>query len=541
MQASRPLFRSLVGYRRAWLRPDVVAGITLAAVLIPQGFAYAEIAGMPPITGLYATVLPLVAFAALGANRNLVLGPDTSTSALVAAVLTPLAVAGSADYVGLATTLAVLTGALLLVGRVLKLGFLSDFLAAPVIVGYQTGLGIEIFVGQIPKALGIDVDGYTFVDEIAGIVEGLPDIAWAPAAVGLGTLAVILVTRRRAPWFPGVLLAVAGATLAVWALGLDEDGVTLLGTLPSGLPSVGLPSLDVDDIGLLLAGAASVALVSFTDTDIDRDMVGIGAADIASGTFGAFPVSASGSRTAVVVAAGGRSQMANLVAAAVVVGALALISGALELIPTPALGAVVMSAGIGLVDLAGLRRLWRLRKTELLVAAVTLASVLLIGLLQAVLIAVVLSLLDFVRRGARPEDAVLARIPGREGYHTLSRNEARAETDPGIIVYRFEAPLFFANAEEFRERVTHLVTHATEPVHCVVVDGSTITDVDTTAADALDRLLDSLDDAGVSLAVADPIAPVKDALEAYGLVPRLAGARFYETIAQAVAAHPPPG
>lgn len=547
-----PIFRSLSGYRRAWLRPDLVAGVTLAAVLVPQGIAYAEIAGMPPLTGLYATVLPLVVFAILGDNRHLVLGPDTSTSALVFAILSPLAVAGSAEYVGLATALAVLAGVLLLAGRVLRLGFLSDFLAAPVIVGYQTGLGLQILVGQVPETLGITVDGDGFVDDLRGLADGLGDVQLAPALVGISTLVVILVTRRTVPWFPGVLLAVGGATFVVWAFGLEDAGVTVLGELPAGLPDIGLPQVDGGQIGALVAGAASVALVSFTDTvvegrtfatmgdydtDIDRDMIGIGAADIASGAFGAFPISASGSRTAVMTAAGGRSQLANVAAAAGVVLAVALARPAIEMIPNPALGAVVMSAGLALIDLPALRRLWRLRKTEFLVGLVTLLSVLLIGLLQAVGIAVVLSVVDFVRRGARPADAVLARVPGRTGYHTLSRNEDLAETDDGVVVYRFEAPLFFANAEEFRDRVMHLVRHSDHPVHCIVLDGSSITDVDTTAASAIDRLIDSLTSDGVELAVADPVAPVKDALDRYGLTARLAGGRFYESIELAVDAH----
>ena len=548
----RVVLRSLTGYRRTWLRPDLLAGATLAAVLVPQGMAYAEIAGMPPITGLYATVVPLVAFALAGGSRHLVLGPDTSTSALVAAVLTPMAMPGSARYVELAALLALLAGALLLLGRVARLGFLSDLLAAPVVLGYQTGLGIEIVTGQLGKLLGLSIEADGFLAELRAVATQLGDVALQPALVGLATLATILWLRARAPRHPGVLYAVGGATLAVWALDIGA-AVGLLGDLPSGLPSVGFPRLDPADVAALGAGAASVALISFTDTvvesrtfaaltdddpDIDRDMVGIGVADVANSAFGAFPISASGSRTAVLTAAGGRTQVAHLTAAIAVVVAVVMLRPVLERFPTPAMAAVVISAGLSLIDLPALRRLGRLRPAELALAVVTLAGVLIIGLVEAIGIAVVLSVIDYVRRGARPADAVLGWVPGR-GYHTVARNEGRAEQTPGVLVYRFEAPLFFANAEEFRDRVRHLVHGADPSLRWFVLDASSVTDVDTTAADALDRLIDELASRRISFAVADPIAPVKDLLARYGIVEHLAGGRFFETVEDAVAAADP--
>jgi len=546
-----PLADSLRGYERSWLGPDAMAGLVLAALLVPQGMAYAEVAGMPPVNGLYATVVGLAVFAIFGGNRNLVLGPDSSSAALVFAILTPLAAAGTGRYVALGGLLALMAGALFVLARVARLSFLSDFLAGPIIIGYQAGLGVIIIVGQIPKLLGFSVSAPTTLGQMGQIVRSLDEVVPLAAALGLGSLAVILVLNRIAARVPGLLLVVAGGIVLAWGLGLVDHGVRIVGDVPSGLPPVGMPGVGPGDLLALLPGALTIWIVTFTDTvvesrvsasrgcfdvDVNMDMVGVGLSDVAIGLASGFPISASGSRTVVVQSAGGRTQAANLLAAGIVAAVLVLAAGPLKYVPQPVLGAVVVSAAVWLVNVAGLQRLFRWRRSEFWVAVTTLVSVVVLGVIYGILIAVSLALLNFVRRSTRPHATILGRVDGRDGYHSVERHP-EAGTDAGILVYRFDAPLFFANASYFAEQVKRLVGGEAEaPVRWVVLDASTITDIDTSAAGVLSDLVDDLAAARVTLALADAPGRIDDHLRRYGLTEKIAPELLFDTIEEAVAA-----
>lgn len=484
---ARGLFGSLHGYRRVWLRQDVGAGLVLAAMLIPQGMAYAEAAGMPAVTGLYATMLPIVAYAALGSSRQIVVGPDSALAAMIAAALLPL-IAGSDPirYAALAGLLALLTGLICGAAGLTRIGFFADFLSTPVLIGYINGLAVTIIVSQLPKVLGFSVPGETPLAQVRDLFTNLDKTQPVSVLLGATALGVILVLRRWAPRLPGVLVAVVGATLAVALFSLDHHGVKILGSVPSGLPRLSLPNVGWGDLATLAPAAAGIALVAFADTtvtsrtfadrngyevDADRDLIGLGAANLAAGLCGGFNVSSSSSRTAVAEAAGGRTQLAGLIAAGLV--ALVLIFGARLLKPLPqaALGAVVLSAAVALFDVTALRRFLRERRSEFYVALVTWLGVMFIGILPGILLAVLFSLSNVLRRATRPPAAVLGWLDGPGAWQSL-RRYPEAKTFPGLIVYRFEAPLFFANAERFRDEVRRLVAAAEPPVEWFVFDAS---------------------------------------------------------------------
>jgi len=545
-----PGLRTVREYQRAWLPNDLVAGVVLTALLVPVGMGYAQAAGLPPITGLYATIVPLVAYAIFGPSRVMVLGPDSSLAAVIAAIVLPLAGRDPARAVALAGMLAILTGVVILVAGIARLGFVTELLSRPVQLGYLYGIAVTIVVGQLPKLFGFSIDGRGLLPEVRDFVQGLARgrANGAALAVGLTGIVVILGVRRWWPRVPGVILAVGIGIAAVVAFDLTDRGVQVIGILPRGLPSPAIPDVRLADLPLLFSGALGIALVTVADTsvlsqslaarrgemvDANQELVALGAANLAAGTFQGFPISSSASRTPVAIAAGARTQLTPLVGAATIALLLVAAPGALRNLPQPILGAVVITAALGLVDPAAVRFLYQVRRSEFVLWLAAFVGVALLGVLLGILAAIVLSLGNFIRRAWRPHDAVLGREDELKGYHDLERHPAGRQV-PGLLLYRFDAPLFFANAGEFRRRLRGLLATITPRVRWVVVAAEPITDVDTSAAAILGELLAELRQQGVTLAFAELKGPVKDRLRRYGLYDQVGDERFFPTVGTAV-------
>ncbi len=550
-------------FRREWIGSDLVAGIVLASLLVPQGMAYAELAGLPAITGLYTSITCLVAYALIGPSRVLVLGPDSSLGPMIAATIIPLtAAAGNPEAaVAYASVLALMVGVIMIVGSRAGLGFLADLLSQPIQVGYMTGLALTILVGQLPKLFGFSVDATGLIGETAGFVRGVVEGETVPAALAIGLFSVVLmvVIARLAPRIPGVLVAVVAACIAAFALNLAVVGVSLVGVLPSGLPPLTVPRAEIADLPLLAVGAIGIAIVSLADTiavssafaarskqevNAAGEMVGIGAAGVAAGFFQGFPVSTSSSRTAVAQSAGAKSQLTGLVGAAVIVLMLLFVPGLLAYLPQPTLAAIVIVASIGLANIPAMSRLWRQRRAEFGLSLTAFLGVCLFGVLPGIAIAVALSILVVFRRLWSPYRTVLGDTPGVAGYHDVSVYTA-AEQVPGLVIYRFDAPLIFANAPTFRREV-RAFAHADPPPRWIVIAAEPMTDIDTTAADMLEELDRELTAAGVELKFAELKDAVRLKIEGYGVDWLATEGRFYPTVTAAARAYhqlmglPPP-
>jgi high affinity sulfate transporter 1 len=548
-----PGVRTLSDYRRPWLVKDVVAGAALTTLLVPQGMAYAELAGLPPITGLYTTILCLLGYAVCGPSRILVLGPDSSLGPMIAAAVLPLLAAGGdpGRAVALASMLAVMVAGIMILASVAKLGFIADLISKPTMIGYMNGLALTILIGQLPKLLGFKVEADNLIGECAGLVRKIADGATVPAAaaVGICGLALILVLQRFLPKVPAVLVMVALSIVVASVFHLGEHGVGLVGPLPEGFPPFTVPHVRVEDLAPLFGGALGIAVVSLADTISNssafaartgqevrgnQEMAAVGVANLAAGLFQGFPVSASGSRTAVAERAGARSQLTGVVGAALIVLMLVLVPGLFRNLPQPALAAVVIAASLSLADLPGTVRLWRQRHMEFLLSISAFLGVALLGVLPGIAIAVALSVLNVFRRAWWPYETVLGRVPGLEGYHDI-RSHPEAERLPGLVIYRFDAPLFFANAKTFRDEVRRL-TAASPPPRWIVVAAEPMTDVDTTAADVLNDLDVALNARHVHLVFAELKDPVRRKIERYGLTRTIDPGHFYPTVETAVAA-----
>lgn len=539
-------------YRRDDLPHDLVAGLVLTAFLVPVGMAYAQAAGLPPVHGLYATIVPLFVYALLGPSRILVLGPDSSLAPLIAAAILPLALGDPDRAVTLAGALAVGAGAICLIAGLARFGFVTELLSLPVRYGYLNGIVAVVMVSQLPVALGLDI---TTRDTIGRAVETARAVADGQAdpsatAIAASCFAGILVLRRLRPVVPGVLVAVVSSIAVVGLLGLD-DRLTLVGSLPRGLPDLGWPELRWSDVGPLTAGAFTVAVVALTDTsllsrtfaarrrqrvDPDRELVALGAVNMATGLGQGFAVSASSSRTPVALAAGARTQLSNVVAAALIAALLVAWPDALRLLPVATLAAVVIAAVYELIEVEGVTRLARIRPTEFLLSAVAFAGVVIAGVLWGVLIAVGFSLLALIQRAWRPHTTTLVRVPGRKGYHDRGRHPEGRRL-PGLVIYRFGAPLFFANAELFRSEVLDLLDRGGRSVRWIVVAAGSITDIDATADVVLRELNDELADLDVTLAFAELRGVVRDRIETTGTADAIGVDRFFPTLGQAVKAY----
>jgi high affinity sulfate transporter 1 len=516
--------------------------------------AYAELAGLPPITGLYTTIFCLLGYAVFGPSRILVLGPDSSLGPMIAAVIIPIVGSGGDPEVavGLASMLALIVGVFMTVAGVAKLGFIADLLSKPTQIGYMNGLAVTILVGQLPKLCGFSVDGDGLIAEAVGFVRGLLDGLAVPAAIGAGltTLILILVLQRWLPKVPAVLVGVVVAIAGAVLLDLGEHGVKLVGSLPQGLPPLTLPHASWSQLPLLLVGAVGITLVSLTDTIStssafaartgqevrgNQEMIGIGAANLAASLFKGFPVSTSGSRTAVAEQSGARSQLTGVVGAAFIVVMLVLVPGLLRNLPQPALAAVVIAASLSLADVAGTVLLWRQRRPEFIVSVAAFLGVALLGVLPGIAVAVGISVLNVFRRVWWPYQTELGRAPGVQGYHDV-RSYPDAELLPGLVLYRFDAPLIFANSRVFRDQMRALARQDPRP-RWIVIAAEPITDVDTTAADMLADLDTELNAAGVSLVFAELKDPVRRKIDRYHLTSAIEPSHFFPTVDDAVAAY----
>jgi len=540
----------LRSYQREWLPKDLIAGLVLSALLVPQGMAYAELAGLPAITGLYTTVLCLVAYALFGPSRNLVLGPDSSLGPMIAAAILPLAAGSESQAVALAGMLAILVGALCFTAGLAKLGFIADLLSRPVRVGYMAGLAVTIVVGQLPKLFGFSVDASGLFGELAAFWQNLESTnVWA-LAIGVADLLLILILKQRKSRVPGVLAAVIVSIVAVSLFDLTAQGVKVVGTLPQGFPRPSLPTIEWSAFPVLLATAFGISLVAIGDTistsvgfaarrgdkvDSNQELIGIGSANLLASMFQGFPVSTSGSRTAVAEQAGAKSQLTGLVAAAAVLLMLVLVPGLMRNLSQSALAAIVIMAAVSLFDLEQLRKLFAMRKTEFAMAVICASGVAVFGVLEGIVLALVLSIMQFFARYWRPYSTVLGKPAGVAGYHDITRYPDAALI-PGLLIIRWDAPIFFANTNLFREMVEERVAEASVKPHWVLIAAYSITDVDTTAAEMLTDLDNDLNADNIHLAFAALKDPVRDRIIQYGLLETIEKRHFFPTVEAAVQA-----
>ena len=546
-----PLLETLRGYKPDWLIHDIIAGLVLTAILVPVGMAYASASGLPAIYGLYATIIPLIAYAIFGPSRILVLGPDSALAGLIAATILPLSAGNPDKAIALAGMLAILTGMLCIVAGLARFGFITDLLSKPIREGYLNGIALTVLIGQLPKVFGFSVSGSNFLQETNGLIQGIwnGQINWTACGIGFSCLVVILGFRRWAPKIPGVLIAVAGTTIIASILDLSvSSGIAVVGPLPQGLPQFQFPSVSFDEFGTLCAAAVAIALVSFADmstlsrtfalragqeVDSNQEIIALGTANVAAGFFQGFPVTSSASRTPVAESAGAKTQLTGLAGALCIALLLIFAPNLLRNLPQAVLGAVVICACISLVEIRDVIRLYKLRPEEFVFSLACFLGVVSLGVIKGIFIAIGLALFAFIWRAWHPYDAVLGYVQETDSYHDISRHP-EAKLIPGLVLFRWNAPLFFANAETFREQLLRAVAQAPTPTRWVVVTAEPITDVDTTAADVLAELDNSLHQAGMDLFFAEMKGPVKDMLKRYGLFTRLGVENFFPTIEQAV-------
>ena len=545
-----PGLQTLRSYQSAWLRHDIVAGLVLTTMLVPVGIAYAVASGVPGIYGLYATIIPLLAYALFGPSRILVLGPDSSLAAVILAVVLPLSGGDPTRAIALAAMMAIVSGTVCILAGVARLGFVTELLSKPIRYGYMNGIALTVLISQLPKIFGFSIESDGPVRNLLAIAKAILDdrANWTAFLVGAGTLAVILLLKGSKR-VPGILIAVVGATIVVGALDLAaRAGVSVLGSLPQGLPAFAIPWITSADIGPVLVGGLAVALVSFADTSVlsrsfaartktyvdpNQEMVGLGAANVAAGFFQGFPISSSSSRTPVAEAAGARTQLTGVVGALSVALLLLVAPDLLQHLPSSALAAVVIASAIGLIEVTDLGRIFRIQRWEFWLSIVCTVGVAVFGAIPGIGLAIVIAVIEFLWDGWRPYSAVLGRAEGLEGYHDIQRYPD-ARLIPGLVLFRWDAPLFFANAELFRDRVLDGVAASPTPVRWVVVAAEPVTSVDVTAADIVAELDETLDGAGIELCFAEMKDPVKDKLKRFGLFLRLGQETFFPTVEAAI-------
>ena len=550
---SLPIREWLPHYERRWLRPDLVAAATVWAVLVPEGMAYASLAGMPPETGLFAALLPLLAYAVLGTCRQLTVGPSSAIAAYSAAAVAPLAAGDPGRFIALSALLALLVGVLLLAAGLARAGFIADFFARPVLTGFIAGLALVIGVGQLPKLFGVEGGGTSFFGKLEVLLRQLDSTNLATLAIGVAALVVLFTLRAFAPKVPSALVAVVLGIVAVSVLGLVEHGVAIVGEIPDGLPGLSFPSFSIADMTDLLPDAAALALIAFAESvagarafaakhgyevDANQELIALGASNLGAGILQGFAVDASLSRSAGADAAGVKSQLSNIILFVLLIVTMLLLMPLFHDLPEAVLGAIVIAAVSHFIDIKALRRLRRVDSGDFLLALVCLSSVLLFGLLIGLLIAVVVSLLALVFRAYRPAGAVLGRAPGAVDDETLRyrgvEDHPEYETFPGLVILRVDGELFFANARWFRKTVRALVREQTPPVREVLVHAGAVPYLDTTAGTMLEELIAELSDSGVELHFARVTTSLYGDLERNGIVELVGGDHFHETVAAGV-------
>ncbi len=546
-----PGIQVMRAYKRRWLPRDILAGLVLSALLVPQGMAYAELAGLPPTVGLYATVVCLFAYALLGPSPYLVIGPDSALSPMIGAAILPLVAGDDERAIALAGMLALFVGVVCTLAGIAKFGFVAVLISKPLRIGYLAGLSVTIFVSQLPKLFGFSVEGGNLFQDARDFLQNIDQTNLYAMGVGFLTLTILLICNRWLPKLPGVLLGVVGAIVVTSLFDLEAKGVEVIGMLPQGFPRPSLPAVELSDLIRLAAAAMGITLVAIGDTistsagfasrrgyrlDSNQELLGIGAANLLTGLFQGFPVSTSSSRTAVAEQSGAKTQLTGIVAGLMVLAMLLFVPGIVRNLPQPALAAVVISASIALLNVGRLRKLLKQRRSEFLLAMACALSVAFVGILEGIIIAIVISILQFFERLWRPHWAVMGKPEDVPGYHDTKRYPD-AKLIPGLLMIRWDAPLFFANANIFRKIVREQIEAAEWPVKWVVIAAQPITDVDTTAADMLVDLDQELNVAGQHLAFAELKDPVRDKIERYGLLETIDDKHFYPTIKRAVKAY----
>ncbi|MFD9270215.1 SulP family inorganic anion transporter [Streptomyces goshikiensis] len=538
-------------YRRSWLGRDALAGITVAAYLVPQVMAYAGVAGLPPVVGLWAVLSAMVLYALTGSSRLLSVGPESTTALMTAVAVGPLAGGDPGRYAVLAAALAVVVGLASLAAWAVRLGFLADLLSRPVLVGYLAGVALIMIVDQLPRLTGVRATGSGFFSQLYTFALNVSHVHWPTAVLAAAVLVLLLVAPSYWRLVPRPLLALVVATAAVAAFGLDERyGIAVIGSVPSGLPVPALPSpgdlpqLVIPALGVLLVGYSDVILTAraFADRgdplplDPNRELLALGTANLGAGFMHGFPVSSSASRTALAQSAKARSQAYSLVAALAVLMVLLFLGPLLAHTPSAVLGAIVVYAAVRLVEVGEFRRLAAFRRRELLLALGCLLGVLTLGILHGVLVAVALSVVELLARVARPHDAVEGMVPGLAGMHDVD-DYPTARTVPGLVIYRYDSPLFFANAENFRRRALAAVDEQSSPTQWFVLNTEANVEVDITALDAVEALRQELADRGIVLALARVKQELREDLDAYGLTASVGANRVYPTLPTALEAY----
>jgi high affinity sulfate transporter 1 len=545
-----PGIDTLRRYEVAWLSHDVFAGLVLATMLVPVGIAYAAASGLPGIHGLYATIIPLLTYALFGPSRIIVLGPDSALAAVILGVVAPLSGGDPLRAVALAAMMAVVSGTVLILAGIARLGFVTELLSKPIRYGYMNGIALTVLISQLPKLLGFSIKSEGPLRDLWAIGGAILDgkANWIAFAVGLATLIVILLLKDNKR-LPGILIAVVGATLVVAALDLGAHyGVKVLGPLPQGLPAFSIPRIGYGDLVPILLGGCAIALVSFADTSVlsrtyaarlgdkvdpNQEMVGLGAANLATAFFQGFPVSSSSSRTPVAEAAGARTQLTSVVGALAIATLLMVAPNLLQHLPNAALAAVVIAAAIGLIEIGDLKRIYRIQQWEFWLTVLCFVGVAVLGAIPGIGLAIAVAIAEFLWDGWRPHSAVLGRAHGVKGYHDITRYPD-ARRIPGLVLFRWDAPLFFANAELFRERALDAVTRSPTPVRWLVVAAEPVTSVDVTACDTVAEMDEALHARGIELCFAELKDPVKDKLKRFGLYAQLGEAHFFPTVGSAV-------
>ena len=548
-----PGLHTLRSYEASWLRHDIVAGLVMTTMLVPVGIAYAVASGLPGINGLYATIVPLLAYALFGPSRILILGPDSALAAVILAVVLPLSAGDPQRAVSPGGVMALVSGIVCVAAGLGRLGFFTELLSKPIRYGYMNGIALTVMLSQIPKLLGFSVSADGPLRQALGIAEKVSagSTNLVALAIGGSALALILVLKRW-PRLPGLLIAVTGATVVAGLFDLAaRTGISVLGPLPQGLPGPVVPLVPIDTLSSIITGGIAVALVSFADTSVlsrtyaarlrtpvdpNQEMIGLGAANLAAAFFQGFPISSSSSRTPVAEAAGAKTQLTGVVGALAIAVLLMVAPTLLRNLPNTALAAVVIASAIGLFEVSDLRRIYRIQRWEFWLSMTCFAGVAIFGAIPGIAIAIVIAVIEFLWDGWRPHSAVLGRAGHVKGYHDITRYPD-AQLLPGLVLFRWDAPLFFANAELFSERVRDAVASSPTPVRAVIVAAEPVTSVDVTAADIVCELDDTLRADGIDLCFAEMKSPVTDKLKRFGLLSRFGEKNFFATLEEAVDAY----
>lgn len=543
-----PMFRGLSGYRVAWLRGDISAGLSIAAVGLPSAIAYPAIAGLPPETGIYASIAAPLAYAVFGDSRRLIVGPDAATMTVLAAAITAIAAAMPAsagvDRVGIAAALAIGVGVLCLAARVMRLGVLATFLSRPILVGFFAGISVSILIGQIGRFTGVRIEADGLLAPLIELVQKRALIHWPTVALALAMFAVLQAVRALRFPVPGPVVVVAAAVAMSALFDFKGRGIAVVGDIPTGFPTLSLPPLASLPIDGLLLGAASVFLVSFgsgivaarsfgarigEDVDANRELAGLGSVNIASGLFGAFPVSFSDSRTAINLSVGGRSQLAGVVSALALIATLLFLNDALRILPVAALAAILAAAAISLIDIAELKQIWRINRVEFVFALITMWGAISMGVLNGVVIAIAATLVYLLRNMMYPRDAFLGRIPGSDGFYKLHRR-AEAQAVPGLVVWMLEGSLLFFNTDYVHDRLRAIILELPQGTRWFVLDASAITQMDSTATAMIDEVRQELTDQDVQIGLVEVHAEARILLERAGVIDRIGTDRVFDDL-----------